>query len=63
MSNARSIYYADDSILHAKKAMFVFVGNTRWGCQQIEYDRTTGDIWLSTYGASDGSPVAGTNGT
>lgn len=61
VSNARSIYYADDSILHAKKAMFVFVGNTRWGCQQIEYDRTTGDIWLSTYGASDGSPVAGTN--
>ena len=61
VSNARSIYYADDSILHAEKAMFVFVGNTRWGCQQIEYDRTTGDIWLSTYGASDGSPVAGTN--
>ena len=61
VSNARSIYYADDSILHAEKAMFVFVGNTQWGCQQIEYDRTTGDIWLSTYGASDGSPVAGTN--
>lgn len=61
VSNARSLNYADDSILHAKKAMFVFVGNTRWGCQQIEYDRTTGDIWLSTYGASDGSPVAGTN--
>ena len=61
VSNARSLNYAADSILHAKKAMFVFVGNTRWGCQQIEYDRTTGDIWLSTYGASDGSPVAGTN--
>lgn len=61
VSNARSLYYADDSILHAEKALFVFVGNTRWGCQQIEYDRTTGDIWLSTYGASDGSPVAGAN--
>ena len=61
VSNARSLYYADDSILHAEKALFVFVGNTRWGCQQIEYDRTTGDIWLSTYGASDGSPVAGSN--
>ena len=61
VSNARSIYYADDSILHAEKALFVFVGNTQWGCQQIEYDRTTGDIWLSTYGASDGSPLRGTN--
>ena len=61
VSNARSLNYAADSILHAEKALFVFVGNTQWGCQQIEYDRTTGDIWLSTYGASDGSPVAGTN--
>lgn len=61
VSNARSIYYADDSILHAEKALFAFVGNTQWGCQQIEYDRTTGDIWLSTYGASDGSPLRGTN--
>ena len=61
VSNARSLNYAADSILHAEKALFVFVGNTRWGCQQIEYDRTTGDIWLSTYSASDGSPVAGTN--
>ena len=61
VSNARSLYYADDSILHARKALYVFVGNTQWGCQQIEYDRTTGDIWLSTYGASDGSPLKGTN--
>lgn len=59
VANARSIYYAEDSILHAEKALFCFVGNTQWGCQQIEFDRSTGDIWLSTYGASDGSPVAG----
>ena len=61
VSNARSIYYAEDSILHAEKALFCFVGNTQWGCQQIEFDRSTGDIWLATYGASDGSPVQGTN--
>lgn len=59
VANARSIYYAEDSILHAEKALFCFVGNTQWGCQQIEFDRSTGDIWLSTYGASDGSPVKG----
>ena len=59
VSNARSLNYAADSILHAEKALFVFVGNTQWGCQQIEYDRTTGDIWLSTYGGSDGKPDSG----
>ena len=59
VSNARSLNYAADSILHAEKALFAFVGNTRWGCQQIEYDRTTGDIWLSTYGGSDGKPDSG----
>ena len=59
IANARSIYYASDSILHAQKTMYVFTGNTQWGCQNFEYDKSTGDIWLATYGASNGSPAAG----
>lgn len=59
VANARSIYYDNDSVLHAEKTLYVFTGNTQWGCQNFEYDKSTGDIWLATYGASNGSPEAG----
>ena len=31
------------------KKLFVYTGNTRYGVQNLEYDRDTGDLWMIVY--------------
>ena len=53
--------YDESCALKAAKTLFVPTGNVQWGAQNMEYDRTTGDLWLRTYGGSSGSPMNGKN--
>lgn len=42
--------YTEDEVLYAVDTLFVFTGNTRYGTQNLEYERDTGNILLCTYG-------------
>ena len=42
--------YTEDEVLCAVDTLFVFTGNTRYGIQNLEYERDTGNILLCTYG-------------
>lgn len=53
-------YHREDA-LKAAKTLFVPTGNVQWGAQNMEYDRSTGDLWLRTYGGSSGGPMNGKN--
>lgn len=53
--------YDRDYALKAAKTLFVPTGNIEWGTQNMEYDRSTGDLWLRTYGGSSGGPANGKN--
>lgn len=35
--------------------MFLYVGNQKYGVQQLEYDRDTGDIWIEAYEKPEGT--------
>mgnify|MGYP000075474338 FL=1 len=53
--------YDRDFALKAAKSMFVPTGNIEWGTQIMEFDRSTGDLWLRSYGGSAGGPCYGKN--
>lgn len=53
--------YCREDALKAAKTLFVPTGNVQWGAQNMEYDRSTGDLWLRTYGGSSGGPMNGKN--
>lgn len=53
--------YDRNFALKAAKTMFVPTGNIEWGTQNMEFDRSTGDLWLRTYGGSAGGPCNGKN--
>lgn len=47
--------YTDEQSLESDVQMFCYVGNRRYGAQQMVYDKDTGDIWLECYPSTDKS--------
>ena len=41
--------------LRFEQQLFVYTGNQTYGIQNLEYDKTTGDLWLMCYGRPEGS--------